>query len=204
MSGLPETLEPELVNYIRQFEEAKTVARALVDDLNEKQLAWRAKPDRWSIAECLSHLNVSIDRYLPVLDEALEQGREKGVTGRSPFRHGFIVNQIIRSMEPPPTWRASAPALLRPRPNPPAEQMLPRFLQGQDALIQRVRAANGLHLARIRITSPASRFFKMSLGQCYGLLAAHQRRHLWQARGVRDTDGFPGSEGEGGVEAAGS
>ncbi len=194
MAGVPETLESELVNYIRQFEEAKTVAGTLVDDLSETQLAWRPKPDGWSIAECLSHLNVSIDRYLPVLDGAIERGREGGMTGRGPFRHGFIVNQIIRSMEPPPSWRASAPTLLRPRPNPPAEQMLPRFVQGQDALIQRVRAANGLHLARIRITSPASRFFRMSLGQCFGLLAAHQRRHLWQARGIRDTDGFPSDE----------
>jgi hypothetical protein len=60
--------------------------------------------------------------------------------------------------------------------------------------MQRVRATSGLHLARIRITSPASRFFRMSLGQCFGMLAAHQRRHLWQARGVRDTDGFPSGE----------
>jgi hypothetical protein len=194
MSGVPDILEPELANYIRQFEEAKAVANRLADDLSEAQLAWQPKPGRWSIAECLSHLNVSIDRYLPVLDEAIEQGREGGVTGRGPFRHGFIINQIIRSMEPPPTWRASAPALLRPRPNPAAEQLLPRFLQGQDALMQRVRATNGLHLARIRITSPASRFFRMSLGQCFGMLAAHQRRHLWQARGVRDTDGFPSGE----------
>ena len=25
-----------------------------------------------------------------------------------------------------------------------------------------------------------------SLGQCFGLLAAHERRHLWQAARVRD------------------
>ncbi len=26
---------------------------------------------------------------------------------------------------------------------------------------------------------------RMSLGQCFGLLAAHERRHLWQAARVR-------------------
>jgi hypothetical protein len=191
MAGVPETLESELLNYVRQFEEAKGVAEGVTDELSETQLAWRPGPDRWSIAQCLSHLNVSVDRYLPVLDEAIEQGRELGMTGKGPFRHGFIVNQVIRSMEPPPTWRVSTPALFRPRPNPAPDRVLPKFRQRQDALIQRVRAANGLHLARIRITSPATRFFKMSLGQCFALLAVHQRRHLWQARGVRDTDGFP-------------
>jgi hypothetical protein len=51
--------------------------------------------------------------------------------------------------------------------------------------------ADGLDLKRAVVTSPASRFFRMSLGAYLAFLAAHDRRHLWQARQVREAEAFP-------------
>jgi hypothetical protein len=43
----------------------------------------------------------------------------------------------------------------------------------------------------VRTASPAAPLFFLTLGQCFGALAAHDRRHLWQARRVREDPHFP-------------
>jgi hypothetical protein len=53
-----------------------------------------------------------------------------------------------------------------------------------------IAKANGLDLARIKVPSPAGPF-KFGLGQRIALLAAHDRRHLWQAWQVRKNRAFP-------------
>ena len=49
-----------------------------------------------------------------------------------------------------------------------------------------VHAADGLDLARIKVTSPAAWILRLSLGQWLRALASHQKRHLWQAGKVRE------------------
>ena len=46
--------------------------------------------------------------------------------------------------------------------------------------------AEGLDLARIKVATPISRFLKMSLGAMFEQAAAHERRHIEQARRVRE------------------
>ena len=47
-------------------------------------------------------------------------------------------------------------------------------------------AANGLHLARVKVRSPAIKLLRFPLGGLFAVVAAHERRHLWQARRVVD------------------
>jgi hypothetical protein len=58
------------------------------------------------------------------------------------------------------------------------------FRAYQVQYIDRLRQASGLDLARARVSSPAARWLTMSLGSGFALMAAHERRHLWQARRV--------------------
>jgi hypothetical protein len=57
-------------------------------------------------------------------------------------------------------------------------------------MLELVSQANGLDLERIKVASPAGPV-KFPLGQRIALLAAHDRRHLWQAWEVRKDRGFP-------------
>ena len=51
-------MNPELQDYARQFEAVTQEARDLAAGLSPAQWSWRPEPGRWSIAECLDHLNV--------------------------------------------------------------------------------------------------------------------------------------------------
>jgi len=178
-------LQLEIRDYLRQFEEATSNAEHVVAALTDEQLRWKPAPERWSIAECFSHLNVTADKYYPPIDKSMRLARERGLLGHGPFRHGFLMNKFIRMMEPPPRRSFKAPRPFKPRSRA-VEDEIPNFLSHQEAIMKRVREANGLDLARVKIVSPVSRLLRMSLGQSFALLAAHERRHLWQAARVRD------------------
>ncbi len=166
-------------------------ARALVGPCTEAQLVWRPSPKRWSAAECLNHLNVTVTKYLPRLEAMIAEGRAGGWTARGPFRHPFVGNWFIRMLEPPPRRRLRVPGVFAPLPGVPVASLLPEFERLHGVLLERIRDSDGLDLAALQTASPAARYFTLTLGQCFGALAAHDRRHLWQAREVTAHPDFP-------------
>lgn len=182
----------ELAGGLRDLESIKHDGRALISGLSRAQFNWRPAPDRWSIADCLVHLNDTVTTTLPAFDRAIARGREQGRTGPGPFRYGWLAKWAVRSMEPPPKFRMTSPRVFRTKH---AEHdlasVLPEFLLVRDRLGERLRQADGLDLARVKISSPASRLFRLPLGAYFAFVLAHERRHLWQARQVRGSPGFP-------------
>src|SRR5262249_27412667 len=63
------------------------------------------------------------------------------------------------------------------------------FQRWQDEIAARLRESNGLDLRRAKYVWP---FWpvKWSLGASFQLLLAHERRHIWQARQVRQDPDF--------------
>jgi len=184
------TLHPDLADCRGQIEAARADAEKLVEALSDRQFNWKPARERWSIAECLDHLN-SGWMVLPKLDRAIARASEQGLRRGGPYRHPLLGKLYIRFVEPPPKIRVRAPKRYAPKPDQPLSDVVPRFLELQEELVKRVEASDGFDLGRIRISSPISRRFKMSLGQWFAFLAAHERRHLWQAWQVRKDPGFP-------------
>ncbi|MEK7667666.1 MAG: DinB family protein [Gemmatimonadota bacterium] len=183
--------EPELTANWRRFGEQMADADALVAPLSAEQLTWRPAPDRWSVADCLNHLNVTAEKYLPRIEQMVARGREEELESRGPFRHPFVGTWFVRMLEPPPRRRLRVPGVFAPLPGVEPAALLPEFLRLRTRLRNLVRDADGLDLARLKTSSPAARFFTLTLGQCFGALAAHDRRHLWQARQVANHPDFP-------------
>jgi hypothetical protein len=176
-----------------QFEAAGAEARALFAGLTDDAARFRPYPGAWSMAECLDHLNVAGRLYLDAVDGAIEDGRKRGLTGFRPYQPGFVERWIVRSQDAPPLFRVKSPRAFRPTGEPePIARSLPVFLLLQADFVERVRRAEGIDLARVKVTSPASALVRLSLGGAFAATAAHQRRHLWQARQVREAPGFAG------------
>jgi hypothetical protein len=185
-------MTPDLQDLLRQIEAIKSEGHAVCAGLSESQFNWRPGEGRWSIAECLVHLNVSITVTLPAFERAIEQGRAKGLMGQGPFRYGWFASWVAGSMEPPPRWRMRTVKILKV----PAgathalARVLPEFIALRDQLADRVRRANSLDLRRVRVVSPVNRLLRMPIGAYFQFVLAHDRRHLWQARQVRNAPGF--------------
>lgn len=186
--------EAELAGRIRELEENRREAEALTEPLGERGFGWRPTPDAWSVGHCLEHLVTTDRAYVEVLDEALGRAREEGPEGEGPFRYGLLSRWLVAWLEPPPRLRVPAPRSFAPPPEPsPRERVLGAFHAVGEALSARIREAAGLHLARIRVRSPAIPFLRLPLGTALAVVTAHERRHLWQARRVVEAEGFPRS-----------
>jgi len=180
----------ELRDYYEQFANIKEDAQELTAVLTGPQFNWRPSPKQWSICECLTHLNVTDERDLPAMDSEIDRGRAAGITGHGPFQYSFMSRRMVRSMEPPPKFRFKAPKVFLPVSDQPKDKVMAEFLSIHDRMMELVTKSNGLDLAKITVPSPI-KLIRFSLGQRFALLAAHDRRHLYQAWAVRKHRNFP-------------
>jgi hypothetical protein len=184
-------LEAQLGSLREQFSAIRKDADAVVAGLDDEQLRWRPAMGVWSIIDCLAHLNVVNRQDLNPLFQVIQKGKAEGVVGTGPFKWKAWERWFIYSVEPPFRMKVKAPKVYVPPPDPEVQETLLEFQQIHNDLDYLVRDADGLDLAKLRVTSPVSKWIKMSLGARLDLMAAHDRRHLWQARRVRELAGFP-------------
>lgn len=170
---------------------AEREARALASGLTEEQGAWRSGPGSWSVAECLDHLAVANRVYLramqPAADRALAEGRRR----RGPARPGLIGGWFVRSLEPPVKTRGKAPQTIRPRTAPALADAVDQFLASQEQVRTFLRKYAHIDLAGVRFPNPFIRGVRFSLATGLHVIAAHERRHLWQASRVREASAAP-------------
>jgi len=185
-------MNAEIQSMLDQIDAIKKEGVAVTSGLSDAQFNWHPGKDRWSIADCLQHLNVGVTKTLPAFDRAIAEGRAKGQHASGPFKYGWFSRMVAGSMEPPPKWRMKTPSMLRvpAAATYRAADLLPEFGRVRDQLAERVRQADGLDLARVRTISPLNRLLRLPLGAYLQFILAHDRRHLWQARQVRNTPGF--------------
>jgi hypothetical protein len=170
----------ELEDYARQIDSAIAAAQALVDNHSTADLIRPAPGGGWSVVECLDHTTVTLEKYLPVVRAALEAGKDQRAEG--PFHYGLLARLFLWALEPPIRLRVKAPAIFVPRTQAGVRATLSNYIQQHQQLQALLTLADGLDLAAIRVVSPANAKLKLPVGAVFGVLTAHARRHLWQAR----------------------
>lgn len=170
-----------------QLEAAEREAGALVAGLSEEQGTWRAEAGSWSVAECLDHLATGNRVYLRAMQEPANRARTRGRHRWRPARPGWVGRLFVRTLEPPPMWwsRLKAPRSIRPRAAPPLAETFASFVASQADVCAFLSANADLDLAGIRFPNPFVRGISFSLATGLHVIAAHERRHLWQAWRVR-------------------
>jgi hypothetical protein len=188
MTGSADDLIPELRGVYDRIAATKQDVAQITTMLTDDEARRRPEPDRWSIVECLDHLVVIGRKLIPRIDAGIEEARTKGWRSSGPFRYGRLGNRFVRASGPgryPPARFFKTPKAYVPGHEWPLEEIVRSFTHLQDDLLARVREANGVDLARVKIKSPVSRWVRLSLGQWFELIAGHQERHLNQARETR-------------------
>jgi len=171
---------------------------SLTHGLSDAQFNWKPEPGRWSIAECVTHLNIANGGDLAPLESAIAAGRARNRMGEGPFSYGFLSRKFIATMEPTSRRKIKAPKLYLPPSHSDKDETIKEYRRITAELRRLARSADGLHLARVKTTMPAlppalRPFVKMPLGARLHLITAHDRRHLSQAEQVRDHPDFPKS-----------
>jgi hypothetical protein len=179
-------MHAQLDTYQSHFRALKREATALVDGTDDAVLRARPDPETWSVAQVFDHVNTAGWLLLTPLEEAIQDGHERGPYGTPPFRYGFVSRWFVRSMQPSSGWTFTAPSVFEPEG---PETLYPgetveEFRALQDQFASCVADADGLDLRRIRVASPAVPLLRISLGAWFEATLAHEERHLEQARSV--------------------
>ncbi len=176
---------PELGQIKQELLDARERARRLSEGLSDTLWATAPAPGKWSIAECVTHLNITSERYVPIIDDAIREGREMGTKAAPPLRRDFMGWLLARMLEPPYRMRMRTTAPFVPTRIEPMADVLERFDYLQGELLVRIDRAQGLPLERLQVVSPFNARVKYNLYSALKLIPVHQRRHLWQAEQVR-------------------
>jgi hypothetical protein len=169
---------------------AKAAARAAADDLRRlldrvDALAAGASPAAlgrppsrggWSAAECLEHLSATAEEGSRLLLSAPQRAGRR-VRGARPR---WWIRLFVRSQEPPARFRVRTRAQFVPTEQIDAAAALERFRVSHAALADHVQAIAPADLHRTCIPSPFGPLVYTPLEWAL-VLAAHGRRHLWQA-----------------------
>lgn len=189
-------LDADIAMLVTEIDANLSHAESITHGLTRDQFAWRPEPGRWSIGECFAHLNATNNVSLPAIAEGIAQGRAAGKTGRGPFQYGFVSRKFIASQEPPVKRKFKAPKAFLPGSEVDPDATMAEYRRISGELKRLTRDADGLHLARVKITLPAlpavlRAIVRMPLGGQLLLTTTHDRRHLWQAEQVRRDSTFP-------------
>lgn len=190
MRPYPLTADELVDDVLAELDRVTDEVRRTFGPLTDEQLAWRPAPRKWGVGHCLVHLARINQLYREALAAALRGGRDAAGPPPPALRGRWFGRLFTRQMGPG-GFRVKTPALTRPRQEAASSGSLEAFFAEQIRLRAVVDGARGAHLDAIRVVSPLSSRVKLAVGDAFRLLAAHEARHLEQARRVLADPGFP-------------
>ncbi len=165
----------------KELNEATRRAWTLVQSTDGRLFTVRPKASSWSAAECLAHLSISTEMFLPVLRTSIDQARKKKRKGTATMD---IVGRVLAwFLEPPIRKKVRTAAPFVPKSTRAKAEAFGEFVSLQEKLIDLLREARDTDL-RAKIVSPFNKRVRYNLLSAFRIVAAHERRHLWQAEQV--------------------
>jgi len=182
-------LATDLVDYLAQLDAADDRACQLTTSLTEAQAGWRPGAGAgWSIAQCLEHTAITNGVYLQNIREAAVRARPGHVALQT---GGWFSQFFLKKSEPPPSLKIKAPRKIQPRPTLPLCEALAEFLASNADVRSFVNETADRNLCATRFRNPFMPGLNFTIASGLLIIAAHNRRHLWQAERVRMAGDFP-------------
>ena len=171
----------QLASLLEQFYRATREANKLVLGRSADDLTNRWEPGSWSVTECLDHLARTTLSFLPAISRAIATAPK--LSTNRPLRTGTIALLLIRNLEPPYRLRYKVIRQLVPQETD-FEAAWSNFEKSQSQLSEAVQSAVGLAIDTVKVQCPVYARVTYSVYGAFRMLAAHERRHLWQMQQI--------------------
>ncbi len=183
---------------VADFESALARVRRLALDLPEETWEKHNDPTSWSVAECVEHLNMASNAYIPVIRAGLEKAPPRSKDDRT-FRRDFVggllgamtgrmrrigklkIGKMPTTTEFTPSGRVSGDQLVR------------EFEDCQRILVGLAKVSRTLGIDKVKIVSPFNTKVRYNIFSALVIVAVHQHRHLDQADSVWNSGVRPAS-----------
>jgi hypothetical protein len=168
---------------IAELQASDQRAIALARGLSTEQLNWKPRPGKWSVGQCLEHLCIGNEVYVPPIARALDHRQPSPVHEITPgwFGAWFIRTYIAPS---PQTKKAPAPKKIAPVLSLVEPSVLDRFLATNREVRALIERAAPYDVNRIRFVNPFIPIIRFTVGTGFEIISKHEDRHLLQAEKV--------------------
>jgi hypothetical protein len=140
----------------------------------------KANKDAWSALECIEHLNLYNDFYLPELSRAIYNATPESIEN---FKSGWLGNYFANSMLPKD--RLNKMKTFKDK-NPNGSKLsidvIQTFISAQTSLLQLLDRCQNINLTKIKTGISISKWIKLRLGDTLRVVIYHNERHLLQAQ----------------------
>jgi hypothetical protein len=159
------------------------VAKTYFEPLSIDQLRRRPNPTSWSVGECLQHLNLYGEYYIPALQKALQAEGQPQPT----FKGSVLGEYFANLMRPKNDGQPKSKMPTFKDKNPIAMQLevpadiVQQFVTQQEDMLKCISAARQKNLYRPKITITISRLIALSIGDTLRFNTYHAERHVAQA-----------------------
>lgn len=181
MTALP----PDILRLSDAMNAADDAAERVAAGLGDDEFFWQ--PDggtRWSVGLCLDHLAIANELYGAGMTAALAIARERGWKRQGPLAPGYFGRKFAESLAPPVKRRTKAPGKIKPRPARSRAEILTAYRAAHDVIRGLLVEAATLDANRATFRNPFIGVVRVKVSSAFHIVAAHDRRHLWQAQQV--------------------
>ena len=178
--------------FLRKMEDLARDQKSMIEntflDLDTDLLKKRPSEDKWSIAECFAHLNLTLDIYLPQMDNAIEQ-TEKYTPPAEEFKYSLLGKLALYAMEPKKdkTFRLKMKTFKKLEPQQSdlnSKEELNHFIEHQEKTNQIIEDLKKINIGKAKIITAMGPLLKMRIGDALHFMLAHNQRHILQAQNV--------------------
>ncbi len=163
-------LENTIQNHINFAEELKIIP---IDKLNHKNTT-----ESWSILECIEHLCLYGDYYLPEIEVRISKSK---YSSDENFKSGILGNYFAKSMLPKEKIKKMKTFKDK---NPVGSKLdkdtLDRFIAQQQKMIELLNKSKKISLNKTKTSISISKFIKLRLGDTFQFVINHDIRHIIQ------------------------
>lgn len=148
-------------------------------------LTWKENETSWSILECLEHLNLYGDFYLPQIEQKIKNSNSKA---DSAFKSGMLGNYFAKSMLPKENLNKMKTFKDKNPLNAHLDKtVIERFINQQIKLLDLLNQSRNVSLNKVKIETSISRFVRINLGDTFQFIINHIIRHLEQINRIQQT-----------------
>lgn len=185
-------LPADIQQLLDAIDAADRQADAIVGALTDEQLYWQ--PDggrRWSVAQCIEHMAATNDIYGDAVRRGIEGAGRREWRRTAALAPGYFGRRFVRIMEPPVTRRVRTFAVVVPGTRSAREEILRRYHEAHVRVKQLIVDAAAIDANRATFQNPFVKFLRLRVSTGLQVIAAHNRRHLWQAEQIMKDPRFP-------------
>ena len=149
--------------------------------VDETLLNKKPSPESWSVLECLEHLNLYGDFYLPEMEKTILEGKN---ATHDWYKPGVLGDYFAKSMQP--KTNGTLKKMKSPKDKQPVHSTLrmttlDRFIKQLDHLERLLEMAATSDLQQNKTPISISKWIRLRLGDTFRFYVYHIERHIAQA-----------------------